>query len=192
MVLPAVCKVFNRWRRETSRPAPDAVRIGLVRADDLTGAEVLDPENVDLADLALALEDHSEEHAWWFDPATGETAPRFMPDGEEPVPDAGDRLIPVDPLPSSVGYADMEDFIAGVRDPRARDRLERAIAGRSAASRTRCSTTDSCARPGSPSTTPAASNGRSSGCSNRTSWTPLPLSAPSRGARRHRPKTSQA
>jgi hypothetical protein len=132
MVLPAVCKVFNRWRRETSRPAPDAVRIGLVRADDLTGAEVLDPENVDLADLALALEDHSEEHAWWFDPATGETAPRFMPDGEEPVPDAGDRLIPVDPLPSSVGYADMEDFIAGVRDPRARDRLERAIAGRGA------------------------------------------------------------
>jgi Uncharacterised protein family (UPF0158) len=93
---------------------------------------LLDPENVDLADLALALEDHSEQHIWWFDPVTGETAPRFSSDGEEPAPDPGDRLICVDPLPSSVGYADMEDFIAGVRDPRARDRLERAIAGRGA------------------------------------------------------------
>ena len=38
---------------------------------------MLDPENVDLADLALALEDHSGEHTWWLDPASGAVEPRF-------------------------------------------------------------------------------------------------------------------
>jgi Uncharacterised protein family (UPF0158) len=92
---------------------------------------VLAIEQVDLADLALALEDHSDEHTWWFDPATGTLEPRFAGDlGNPSEEDAG--LIRVDPLPSVVGYGDMEDFAARVREPRTRDLLERAIAGRGA------------------------------------------------------------
>jgi hypothetical protein len=40
--------------------------------------------------------------------------------------------VRVEPLPSWVGYRDMEDFAARVREPRTRDLLERAIAGRGA------------------------------------------------------------
>jgi Uncharacterised protein family (UPF0158) len=95
----------------------------------VTIATVLLVEQVDLADLALALEDHSDEHTWWFDPATGTLEPRFAGDLGEPP---GGGLIRVDPLPSVVGYRDMEDFAARVREPRTRDLLERAISGRGA------------------------------------------------------------
>jgi hypothetical protein len=91
----------------------------------------LDPDQVDLADLALALEDHSDEHTWWLDPETGRVEPRFahtLGGSEAGAP----RLIAVEPLPAEVGYGDMEDFVGYVRDARARDRLERAIVGRGA------------------------------------------------------------
>lgn len=91
---------------------------------------VLDIGQVDLADLALALEDHSEHHAWWFDPATGTVEPRFA--GDLAPPEAGSTLIRIDPFPSAVGYGDMEEFVSRVREPGTRDRLERAIAGRGA------------------------------------------------------------
>ena len=97
----------------------------------VTIALVLAVEQVDLADLSLALEDHSDEHTWWFDPATGTLEPRFAGDLGNP-PDTDTGLIRVDPLPSVVGYRDMEDFAARVREPRTRDLLERAIAGRGA------------------------------------------------------------
>jgi hypothetical protein len=97
------------------------------------GADVLDPEQVDLADLALALEDHSEEHTWWLDTATGEVEPYFSePEASELMGEDGGRLIPVEPLPTAIGYGDMEDFVACVREPVTRDLLERAIAGRGA------------------------------------------------------------
>jgi hypothetical protein len=94
---------------------------------------MLHPEKVDLSDLALALEDHSEEHTWWLDPATGDLTVRFStgPD-EDPEDGAQGSLLRVEPLPSAVSYSDMEEFVACVRDPRARDLLERAIAGRGA------------------------------------------------------------
>ena len=100
----------------------------------MKGVDVLDPEQVDLADLALALEDHSDEHMWWLDAATGAVEPHFAGEFEaaEFVEDDGRRLILVEPLPPAVGYRDMEDFIACVREPRTRDLLERAIAGRGA------------------------------------------------------------
>jgi hypothetical protein len=91
---------------------------------------MLDLEKIDLADLALALEDHSRDHGWWFDPATGDVEPRFEARFGEDGPAAG--LIAVDPLPSSIGYADMEEFVGRVRDPRAHHLLERAITGRGA------------------------------------------------------------
>jgi hypothetical protein len=95
---------------------------------------VLDPEQVDLADLALALEDHSEEHSWWLDTATGDVEPHFSnePEPDELMDTDAGRLILVEPLPTRVGYGDMEDFVACVREPRTRDLLERAIAGRGA------------------------------------------------------------
>ena len=86
-------------------------------------------DQFDLADLALALEDHSEDHCWWLDVSDGSVEP--FP--EDPAVDgATSSLVPVDPLPPAVGYGDMEDFVARVRDPRARDLLDRAIVGRGA------------------------------------------------------------
>jgi Uncharacterised protein family (UPF0158) len=87
---------------------------------------MLDLDTVDLADLALALEDHSPDHSWWLDVATGAVEPRFGRSGAE------DGAIAIEPLPSAVGYADMADFVGRVRDPRARHLLERAITGRGA------------------------------------------------------------
>jgi hypothetical protein len=95
---------------------------------------MLEPEQVDLADLALALEDHSDEHSWWLDPATGSVEPRFASalDNADEGDTARPAMIVVDPLPVEVGYGDMEDFVGYVRDARARDRLERALVGRGA------------------------------------------------------------
>ena len=94
---------------------------------------MLDLKDIDLAELAQALEDHSWEHSWWLDPATGEIelwSDSFEEQGE-PDPEERD-LRPIDPIPSNEGYADMAEFIEHVRDPRARDLLERAIDGRGA------------------------------------------------------------
>jgi hypothetical protein len=99
----------------------------------MKGDNVLDLKAVDLGDLAEALEDHSYEHSWWLDRETGEVvlwSDYFQEQGE---PDPESRgLIPIGPVPSQEGYGDMEDFIALVRDPRARELLERAIEGRGA------------------------------------------------------------
>lgn len=96
---------------------------------------MLELDRVDLRSLCEALEDHSWESSWWLDPRTGEvevlledTALREV-DEEHP----GERgWVRIDPVPSRDAYTDLEDFIARVRDPRARDLLERAIAGRGA------------------------------------------------------------
>jgi predicted nucleotidyltransferase len=98
---------------------------------------MLDPDDVDLDDLVEALDDHAAEmsydHAWWFDPQTGEVRLRGPDIDEEPADDIGDGdLILIEPLPSSVGYADMGDFVDLVPDRRARDLLGRAIEGRGA------------------------------------------------------------
>jgi uncharacterized protein (UPF0332 family) len=87
---------------------------------------MLDIDDVDLADLALALEDHSDEHLWWLDRADGSVHPHFGASVQE------DGALPIEPLPVAVGYRDMEDFVAYVRDVHARDLLERAIVGRGA------------------------------------------------------------
>ena len=91
---------------------------------------MLDIDAVDLADLALALEDHSAEHTWLLEAASGVVAPRFGAGLEDDG--ARDDLVAIAPLPVAVGYGDMEDFVAYVRDVRARDLLERAIVGRGA------------------------------------------------------------
>jgi hypothetical protein len=105
-------------------------------ADKPIAAAPLRPGEIDLADLALALEDHSAEHVWLLDRATGAVEARFR----SPVADVAGVaaaagagvVVVVDPLPVAIAYADMEDFAAQVRDVRARDLLERAIVGRGA------------------------------------------------------------
>jgi hypothetical protein len=89
---------------------------------------VLDPERVDLVDLAVALEDHSSEHTWWLDPATGELVLGFG----GPLDTGDGRLLRVQPLPADVGYADMEEFVGQLRDRTARRVLGSAITGRGA------------------------------------------------------------
>lgn len=98
---------------------------------------MLDPDDIDIDELADALDDHSAEvsygHSWWLDPSTAEM--RFhSADVDDETADDLDAvgLIHIDPLPSSVGYGDMEDFIERVSNRRARDLLERAIEGRGA------------------------------------------------------------
>jgi predicted nucleotidyltransferase len=96
---------------------------------------MLDLRQVDLRSLAEALEDHSPETSWWFDPDTGDSEPHLDPlyaDDEAEEHPADQGLIPIEPIPSREAYGDMEDFIGRVPDARARDLLERAIAGRGA------------------------------------------------------------
>jgi len=97
--------------------------------------EMLDLGGVDLGSLCEALEDHSDEMSWWFDPRTGEVEPHSTSslDDDDLVGDPEERgLVWVDPVPSGEAYRDLEDFVARVRDPRAHDLLERAITGRGA------------------------------------------------------------
>jgi hypothetical protein len=95
---------------------------------------MLDVTSVDLSDLAEALQDHSYEHSWWFDPETG--AVELWSDdvrdefGEGHPAERG--LIAIEPLEPSRAWQDMADFAAAVPDPQIRRRLERAIEGRGA------------------------------------------------------------
>lgn len=96
---------------------------------------MLDLEKVDLDILCHALEDHSSVgDGWLFDPRTGDAirAPETsLEDGWDYEVDP-DELIPIEPIPSNESYGDLADFVATVRDPKARDLLTRAIAGRGA------------------------------------------------------------
>jgi predicted nucleotidyltransferase len=96
---------------------------------------MLELDKVDLHMLRDALEDHSPTMQWWFDPRTGESIPKSedipweelgLAEGDE------ERLVAIEATPSYEGYSDMEEFIARVRDPRARELLARAIEGRGA------------------------------------------------------------
>ena len=95
---------------------------------------MLDLSRVDLGDLATALDDHSDFGRWWIDADTGEVW-LWWGDVDDDAgfdPDLRPGAQSIEPLPSSVGYRDMEDFIARVPDRRAADLLERAIAGQGA------------------------------------------------------------
>jgi predicted nucleotidyltransferase len=94
---------------------------------------MLDLSQVALSSLAEALEDHSGMTRWFLDRATGQVEPWPIDLEVGEAEEIDDRdLVEMEPAPSSEGYRDMEDFIGRVSDPRARDLLERAIAGRGA------------------------------------------------------------
>lgn len=97
---------------------------------------MLDVGRLDVDEIATALSDQTDyEHRWLIDRRTGGiafwTADTGV-DGENPVDLDDLDLMPIDPLPSAVWYADMADFAEGVSDERAGRRLERTIRGRGA------------------------------------------------------------
>ena len=94
---------------------------------------MLSLRQIDLDLLSSALEDHSPTMQWWLDPSTGEAIPKSEDLGWREYPHVDpDTLIAIDPIESAEAYGDMEQFVASVRDPTARDLLGRAIAGRGA------------------------------------------------------------
>src|SRR6266516_5170134 len=97
---------------------------------------MLDLGLVNLRTLGEALEDHSPETVWWFDPRSGDSdsfiEAAYADVGVEEESPGERGLVRIDPIPSQEAYGDMEDFIGRVQDPRARNLLERAIAGRGA------------------------------------------------------------
>lgn len=94
---------------------------------------MLDLNAIGLDALVQALEDHSDEQRWWLDPTSGEIVlwSDWVEEQGESHPETR-GLIPIEPISSREAYADMEDFIGQVRDPRARELLQRAIEGRGA------------------------------------------------------------
>jgi hypothetical protein len=97
---------------------------------------MLDLDILDVDEIATALSDQNEfEHAWLIDPGTGElsfwTSDTGI-DGSNPVELDGLDLVPIDPLPSAVWYADMADFAEGITDEAAGRQLGRALRGRGA------------------------------------------------------------
>ncbi len=88
---------------------------------------------IDLSSLCSALEDNSADVTWWIDPRTGEVGAHVEGNDDEVLDDLDERgLVVIEPIGSREAYGDLEDFTACVRDPRARELLERAIAGRGA------------------------------------------------------------
>ena len=94
---------------------------------------MLDIGKLDVDEIATALADQTDyEHRWLIDPRTGEitfwTSDTGI-DGQNPVDLDELDLVPIDPLPSAVWYADMADFADGVSNEVAARRLGRAIRG---------------------------------------------------------------
>jgi hypothetical protein len=97
---------------------------------------MLDPDKLDLDEIATALEDQSSyDHRWLVHPETGEVA--FWTsdggiDGTTPVDLDDLDLTVIEPLPSYVWYEDMADFAERISDEQAGRRLARAIRGQGA------------------------------------------------------------
>ena len=100
------------------------------------GGQMLDPNRLDLEEIATALADQTDyEHRWLINPETGDvvfcTSDTGI-DGQTPVDLDELDLICIDPLPSYIWYQDMVDFTEQVSDEQARRRLARATQGKGA------------------------------------------------------------
>lgn len=91
---------------------------------------MLDLSSIDLEMLAVALEDHSYDSSWWFDPATG--AVKFRSVDDDPEDFESRDLVGVHPEDSREAYQDMVEFTHLVSEANVRDLLSRAIEGRGA------------------------------------------------------------
>ncbi len=94
-------------------------------------------DDIDIAGVAEALDDNSDEIRWWYDPATGHVEPGVGDDslldvdGDEDDPDER-GLVAIEPIGSRQAYQDMIVFADAVADVRAADLLERSLDGRGA------------------------------------------------------------
>lgn len=91
---------------------------------------MLDLPSVDVDMLVMALEDHSYDSSWWFDPTTGRV--EYCSVDDDPEEFESRHLVPIDPEDSREAYQDMADFTHLVGDAQAKDLLLRAIHGRGA------------------------------------------------------------
>ncbi|MGH2490219.1 MAG: UPF0158 family protein [Candidatus Limnocylindria bacterium] len=98
--------------------------------------KTLELDQIDLDDLCQALEDHTGLSSWFIDIKTGKL--HLFSDSMWDGKDVGRDFEPpddcrrIDPIDSRESYDDLAEFTAMVRDPKARDALQRAIAGRGA------------------------------------------------------------
>ena len=97
---------------------------------------MLELAGLGLDDLAMALADQSiGDRRWLIDPKTGELilwTEELGIDGENPVDLDELDLVAIWPLPPRVWYRDMADFVAGLSDARAAERLEYSLRGKGA------------------------------------------------------------
>ncbi|MFC5996097.1 UPF0158 family protein [Pseudonocardia hispaniensis] len=91
---------------------------------------MLDPDEVDLAELVDAIDDRTPEISWWIDPGTGRI--RSTPDAVDREGLVADGWVRITPTQSRESYRDMADFVEGVQHRRAADLLDRALSGRGA------------------------------------------------------------
>ena len=98
--------------------------------------KTLELDRIDLDELCQALEDHSGFSSWFIDTKTGKL--HLYSDSMWDGKDVGRDFEPpddcrrIDPIDSRESYDDLAEFTAMVRDRKAHDALERAIAGRGA------------------------------------------------------------
>jgi hypothetical protein len=126
--------------RERSNPGDGELADELEAALGSRPAPMLRPLAVDLEELSSMLEGDSFRGGGRIDLQSGETWPSETEEvwGEEfghkeDLAEAGsERWLWVECIGSRDGYTDMENFIESVPDPRRRDMLEVAIAGRGA------------------------------------------------------------
>lgn len=82
-------------------------------------------------ELIMAFEDHNPTARHFFDRQTGEVVSIFedtMDEEDTDPPDAEpDRYLLIEPVPSSVGYEVMGEFVETLPEGKARDELVRAL-----------------------------------------------------------------
>lgn len=85
---------------------------------------------VDIDQIAAAMEDHSGWTAWYLDTQTGEVIPRSETEGEEDeLVEESERYEPVPQIPSREIYDLMAEFADGVEDLELRQLLSVALDG---------------------------------------------------------------
>lgn len=93
----------------------------------------MNPIKIDVEDLIIAMESHTGELEWFLNTENGEFIP-YTPSGDlkdeeyaEEIETGSDRIVPVESITSQDGYRIMENFIAGLDDPKIRNALADAI-----------------------------------------------------------------
>jgi len=126
---PGVLRLVGTDPTEAPRTARDA---GPVE----TPPGYLDPEQLDLEELAMALQDQGafDLHRWVLDRTTGAVVLVSLDIGleDDEVDLEDDRWVSIEPIGSGVWYGDMADFADGITDDQVGRRLGRALRGKGA------------------------------------------------------------